>query len=107
MYHHQLGSEQEAYVVTECLYGEIIRMCVGCRDYGQRVSDRQKTRLMWLVEDMGAQKFRETVSSYIGYDLKPGKHVTVSVSCSSALAYMQILSLGPPVCCGSVCAYLF
>ncbi|KAL3141562.1 hypothetical protein ABBQ32_004808 [Trebouxia sp. C0010 RCD-2024] len=46
------------------------------RDYGQRVADRQKTRLMWLVEDMGAQKFRETVSSYIGYELKPGKHVT-------------------------------
>lgn len=48
------------------------------RDYGQRVSDRQKTRLMWLVEEMGAQKFRETVSKYIGYDLKPGKHITVS-----------------------------
>ena len=49
-----------------------------CRDYGQRVSDRQKTRLMWLVEEMGAEKFRQTVSKYIGYDLKPGKHITVS-----------------------------
>lgn len=46
------------------------------RDYGQRVSDRQKTRLMWLVEEMGAEKFRQTVSKYIGYDLKPGKHIT-------------------------------
>lgn len=45
------------------------------RDHGQRVADRQKTRLMWLVEDMGAEKFRQTVSKYIGYDLKPGKHV--------------------------------
>ena len=33
---------------------------------------------MWLVEDMGAEKFRQTVSKYIGYDLKPGKHVKVS-----------------------------
>jgi len=27
---------------------------------------------------MGAEKFRQTVSKYIGYDLKPGKHITVS-----------------------------
>ena len=61
-------------------------MCVlGCRDHGQRVADRQKTRLMWLVVDMGNQKFRETVSKYIGYDLKPGKHVSVSVSMLSCL----------------------
>ena len=52
-------------------------LSVLCRDYGQRVSDRQKTRLMWLVEEMGAEKFRQTVSKYIGYDLKPGKHITV------------------------------
>lgn len=32
---------------------------------------------MWLVEEMGALKFRQTVSQYIGYDLKPGKHITV------------------------------
>ena len=48
-----------------------------CRDHGQRVADRQKTRLMWLVEDMGAKKFRETVSSYIGHELKTGKHIKV------------------------------
>ena len=34
---------------------------------------------MWLVEEMGAQKFRETVSSYIGHELKPGKHIKVRV----------------------------
>ena len=34
---------------------------------------------MWLVEEMGAPKFRQTVSQYIGYDLKPGKHITVSL----------------------------
>lgn len=49
-----------------------------CRDHGNRVADRQKTRLMWLVEEMGAQKFRETVSSYIGHELKPGKHIKVN-----------------------------
>lgn len=52
------------------------------------MSDRQKTRLMWLVEEMGAEKFRQTVSKYIGYDLKPGKHITV---CHKALVETLLL----------------
>ena len=36
-----------------------------CRDYGPR-GDRQKTRLMWLVEAMGVAAFREKVGEYMG-----------------------------------------
>ena len=36
-----------------------------CRDFGPR-GDRQKTRLMWLVEAMGVEAFREKVGEYMG-----------------------------------------
>ena len=36
-----------------------------CRDFGPR-GDRQKTRLMWLVEAMGVGAFREKVGEYMG-----------------------------------------
>ena len=35
------------------------------RDHGSR-ADRQKTRLMWLVEDWGTDKFREMVGQQMG-----------------------------------------
>jgi ferredoxin-nitrite reductase len=35
------------------------------RDYGAR-GDRQKTRLMWLVEELGNEKFTSLVSEYMG-----------------------------------------
>ena len=35
------------------------------RDHGSR-ADRQKTRLMWLVEDWGTEKFREMVGQQMG-----------------------------------------
>lgn len=41
------------------------------RDKGGR-TDRQKARLMWLVEEMGVDKFREAVASYMGVEgLRP------------------------------------
>ena len=43
--------------------------CASCRDYGGRV-DRQKARLMWLVEAMGADAFREKVGEYMGVKLR-------------------------------------
>jgi len=44
------------------------------RDYGARV-DRQKARLMWLVEDMGVDKFRQIVGEYMGgVTLRTGVH---------------------------------
>ena len=34
------------------------------RDHGPR-DDRQKSRLMWLVEDWGVDKFRDTIAQYV------------------------------------------
>ena len=54
-----------------------------CRDHGQRL-DRQKSRLMWLVEDWGVDKFRDTIAEYMGDTLAEGKHMSVSLSSSFA-----------------------
>ncbi len=48
---------------------------VFCRDAGNR-EDRQKARLMWLVEACGVEEFRKNVARYMGLDDLPG-HVHV------------------------------
>jgi len=40
-----------------------------CRDFGGR-QDRQKARLMWLVEAMGVDAFREKIGEYMGVKLR-------------------------------------
>ena len=47
-----------------------------CRDHGPRL-DRQKTRLMWLVEDWGVDKFREAIGERMGVKLREGVHEQV------------------------------
>ena len=42
-----------------------------CRDAGNR-EDRQKARLMWLVEACGVDQFRKNVAQYMGLDDLPG-----------------------------------
>ena len=49
---------------------------LACRDFGPR-EDRQKTRLMWLVEDMGVDAFRDKIAEYMGDTLRPAVHATV------------------------------
>jgi ferredoxin-nitrite reductase len=44
------------------------------RDHGGRM-DRQKARLMWLVEDWGVDKFREAIAERMGDTLSKGVHV--------------------------------
>lgn len=45
--------------------------------------DRQKARLMWMVEDMGTDKFRELVSEYMGSaTLRKGIHPKVCTATS-------------------------
>ncbi|KAK9850606.1 hypothetical protein WJX84_005660 [Apatococcus fuscideae] len=44
------------------------------RDLGRR-EDRQKTRLMWLVEEMGVEAYREEVGRRMGVKLRTGAHV--------------------------------
>ena len=47
-----------------------------CRDNGAR-EDRQKSRLMWLVEACGVDNFRKGVAERMGLpDLPPAAHVT-------------------------------
>lgn len=47
-----------------------------CRDLGRR-EDRQKTRLMWLVEEMGVEAYREEVGRRMGVQLRTGFHPEV------------------------------
>ena len=54
-----------------------------CRDYGPR-GDRQKTRLMWLVEAMGVGPFREKIGEYMG-DVKLRTAVEEKVGHSHAI----------------------
>ena len=44
---------------------------LGSRDHGAR-NDRQKGRLLWLVEMWGADKFRDMVSELMGVTLAKG-----------------------------------
>lgn len=39
--------------------------CTICRDHGGR-DDRQKARLMWMVEELTVPKFREMVGAQMG-----------------------------------------
>jgi len=45
------------------------------RDHGDR-TDRQKARLIWLVEAWGVDKFREAIAERMGEPLAKGVHVT-------------------------------
>ena len=64
------------------------------RDFGPR-EDRQKTRLMWLVEDMGVDKFRDTIAQYMGDTLRPGVHEQVlPVHTSLRKSASQVCSSG-------------
>lgn len=40
------------------------------RDYGPR-ANRQKSRLMWLIDEWGIDKFRHEVEQQLGYSLQP------------------------------------
>ena len=43
------------------------QVMVLCRDAGNR-EDRQKARLMWLVEACGVDQFRKNIARYMGLD---------------------------------------
>lgn len=77
----QLECHAPSQHVTACLpwAREQHAACRPSRDHGQRL-DRQKSRLMWLVEDWGVDKFRDTIAEYMGDTLAEGKHMNVSLS---------------------------
>lgn len=45
------------------------------RDHGGR-EDRQKARLMWLVEEWGAARFREAIAERMGQQLRSEVHIS-------------------------------
>lgn len=57
---------------------QVVSYCKGLlevfRDHGGRL-DRQKARLMWLVEEWGVDKFREAIAERMGEPLSKGVHV--------------------------------
>jgi sulfite reductase beta subunit-like hemoprotein len=58
----------------------------GRRDHGPR-GDRQQTRLMWLVEAIGVERFRQLLSEAMGggpeAQLAPPVHVRRALECCS------------------------
>ena len=66
-------------------------MCakITCRDFGGR-QDRQKARLMWLVEAMGVEGFREKVGEYMGVKLRTAVEEKVSTQCTFPLALVML-----------------
>ena len=55
---------------------QLLKTCQLRRDFGPR-ADRQKTRLMWMVEAMGVDAFREKVGEYMGVKLRTAVHEKV------------------------------
>ena len=59
-------------------YDQVVPYCKALlevfRDNGER-EDRQKARLMWLVEEWGAARFRDTIAARMGQRLRPEVHV--------------------------------
>lgn len=56
----------------DCLFLVAGLTCrLDCRDNGGR-QDRQKSRLMWLVEEWGVDKFREAIAERMGEPLSHG-----------------------------------
>jgi ferredoxin-nitrite reductase len=53
---------------------EVVRLCeailIVYRDHGLR-ANRQKARLMWLIDEWGIDKFRSEVEQQLGYPLQP------------------------------------
>lgn len=68
--------------------------CLHVRDHGGRL-DRQKARLMWLVEEWGVDKFRDSIAERMGEPLSkvPCQEpffVSVFLSVSGALPCIRI-----------------
>ena len=49
-------------------------VCLCSRDHGPR-EDRQKTRMMWLVEQVGMDKWQALLEQYLGEKLQPAIYV--------------------------------
>lgn len=57
-----------AWTSPSSTHTQWLRPC-SCRDHGAR-DDRQKARLMWLVEAMGVDAFRAAIEQRMGQSLR-------------------------------------
>jgi ferredoxin-nitrite reductase len=60
----------DAWVTPEQVVDVCRAVLLVFRDHGLR-EDRQKSRLMWLIDAWGIQRFRDHVIARLGYDLPP------------------------------------
>jgi ferredoxin-nitrite reductase len=60
----------DAWVTPEQVVDVCRAVLLVFRDHGLR-EDRQKSRLMWLIDAWGIQRFRDQVIARLGYDLPP------------------------------------
>jgi sulfite reductase (ferredoxin) len=60
------------YVAREDIYDLVKAIVATQRDYGNR-SDRRHSRMKYLLEDWGVEKFKSTVEDYLGKAIEPLK----------------------------------
>jgi sulfite reductase (ferredoxin) len=60
------------YVAREDIYDLVKAIVATQRDYGNR-SDRRHSRMKYLLEDWGVEKFKSTVEEYLGKAIAPMK----------------------------------
>ena len=65
-------ADEIGYVDKEDVYDLVKAIVATQRDYGNRF-DRRHSRMKYLLEDWGVDKFRATVEEYFGKEIKPSK----------------------------------
>ena len=76
-----------------------------CRDHGPR-EDRQKARMIWMVEELGEEKWKSLIEQYMGgVKLRPAVKVCGS-GCASVSTISLWLCLFVPICLavGNMCS---
>ncbi len=79
----------ETYIRPDQINDYVRSLMEVFRDLGER-TDRQKARLMWLVEAVGVKEFRKLVAQRMGLDDLPGE---VHVSYPDAFARRDVLGI--------------
>jgi sulfite reductase (ferredoxin) len=65
-------ADEIGYVAKDDVYDAVKAIVATQRDYGDR-SDRRHSRMKYLIEDWGVEKFRTKVEEYFGKKLEPFK----------------------------------
>lgn len=65
-------ADEIGYVAKDDVYNAVKAIVAAQRDYGDRC-DRRHSRMKYLIEDWGVEKFRAKVEEYFGKQLEPFK----------------------------------